>query len=74
MVIWVGAAAAVVASVLFAPILGVGWCADGIDHSECGSYAVSVVGIETNVWIWLVALIPIVVATAIAARAARRRG
>ncbi|MCW3493867.1 hypothetical protein [Microbacterium sp. SSM24] len=73
-IIWTGIAAGVVASVLFAPLITLGWCSDADETgtSECGSAQQSVLGIETNVWIWLGALAIIAIVTAVAARSVRR--
>lgn len=71
--VWLGVLAGVVASVLFAPIITVGWCADAAEGGEsvCGSMQTSLVGIETNVWLWAAAVVIVIVVTALARR--RRR-
>ncbi|MGN8552473.1 UNVERIFIED_CONTAM: hypothetical protein OHV15_07805 [Microbacterium sp. SLM126] len=74
-IIWTGIAAAIVASVLFAPLITLGWCSDADETgtSECGSVQQSVLGIETSVWLWLGAVGAIAIVTVVAARAARRQ-
>lgn len=71
--VWLGVLAGVVATVLFAPIMTVGWCADAAEGGEsfCGSMQTSVVGIESNVWLWAAAVVIVIVATVLAER--RRR-
>ena len=71
--VWLGVLAGVLATVLFAPIITMGWCADAAEGGEsfCGSIQTSLVGIETNVWLWVAAMVIVIVATAFVAR--RRR-
>lgn len=47
------------AAVLFAPLMQVGFCADSSDPamSYCGTTERSILGIDTNVWLWLGATI-----------------
>lgn len=68
-----GVLAGVLATALFALIFTVGWCADAAERGEssCGSLHTSLIGIETNVWLWAAVLGPIVLATVLLAR--RRR-
>ncbi|MDL9980982.1 hypothetical protein [Microbacterium candidum] len=65
---WWGLFAVVIASVLLAPVIGVGWCDDAVPGgtSSCGGYQRSIVGIETNVWIWLAAMLIVVLGTLVA--------
>lgn len=72
-VVWVGVLAALLATFLFAPIISGGWCADAPAGrtSICGSFQKSLVGLDTNVFIWLGAIAVVVVATLVVAR--RRR-
>lgn len=44
-----------VAAVLFAPVIGGGWCADAplAEASYCETWTRSVVGIDTSIWLWL---------------------
>jgi hypothetical protein len=65
-----GVLAGVLATVLFAPIITMGWCADAAEGGEsfCGSSQTSLVGIETNVWLWVAAMMIVIVATAFVAR------
>lgn len=69
-VIWSGVAAAGVASVFLAPLIQVGWCADApiSGRSVCATYQQSLLGVPTNIWIWLAAVSLIAVCTAIAGR------
>ena len=71
--VWLGVLAGVLATVLFAPIISMGWCADAAEGGEsiCGSIQTSLVGIETNVWLWAAAVVIVIVATVLLAR---RRG
>lgn len=71
--VWLGVLAGVIATVLLAPIITMGWCADAAEGGEsyCGSIQTSLVGIETNVWLWAAAIVIVIVATAFVAR--RRR-
>lgn len=68
--VWLGILAAVIATVAFAPIVTVGWCADGDETgtSTCGTYQASLIGIETNIWLWVVVFAAVVIATAVLAR------
>lgn len=47
--------AVVVAGVLFAPIMGGGYCADAplAGNSYCVTWTRSLFGIDTNLWLWL---------------------
>ncbi|GAA4349159.1 hypothetical protein GCM10023087_14550 [Microbacterium rhizosphaerae] len=69
-VMWSGVAAAGVASLFLAPLIQVGWCADapGSGQSLCSSYQQSLLGVPTNIWIWLATITLIAVSTAIAGR------
>jgi disulfide bond formation protein DsbB len=68
-------AAAIAASILFAPIIAVGWCSDSDETgtSLCDSAQRSLLGFDTNAWIWLGIVGLIVVGTAVAVRSASRR-
>lgn len=59
------ALAAAAATVALAPIVGGGWCGDATfgGTSVCVSYQRSVVGIDSNVWIWLAALLVVAIWT-----------
>lgn len=72
--IWVGVTAAVVVSVLLAPVVTGGWCADAPvgGTSVCGSFERSLVGIDTNVWIWLGAITIVAVVTIVIAHRRRK--
>lgn len=54
MVLWT-IGAVVVAAVLFAPIMTVGWCADSATPgaSYCASEQRSILGAPTSIWLWL---------------------
>jgi hypothetical protein len=58
-----------------APLLTVGWCSDSAEpgKSVCDSAQRSVVGVDTNGWLWLGALGVIAFVTTVAARASSRR-
>ena len=62
-----GALAALAATALFAPVLTSGWCYDATagGESSCGSVQTSVLGIESNLWLWVVAMIVVVAMTSI---------
>lgn len=72
--IWLGALGVVAVSILFAPIVTGGWCADAPagGTSICGSFQRSVVGIDSNIWLWLAATAGIVCVTFVVARGRRR--
>ncbi|WP_431778752.1 hypothetical protein [Microbacterium aurantiacum] len=74
--VWLGILAAVIATVAFAPIVTVGWCADADETgtSTCGSRQTSLVGIETSVWLWAVVITAVVITTAVLARPRRAPG
>jgi hypothetical protein len=74
-VVWAGVAAAVVASLFLAPLISVGWCLDSPypGKSVCPSAQQSLLGVPTNVWIWLAAMSLIALATLIVARLTSRR-
>ena len=71
--LWGGAMAALGVSVLFAPIITYGWCADGVEDgtSACGSSQHSIVGIPSSIWIWIASMVAVVLVTAV--RAKRQR-
>jgi len=71
--VWLGVLAGVLATVLFAPIITMGWRADAAEGGEpyCGSIQTSLVGVETNVWLWPVAMMIVIIATAFVARRQR---
>lgn len=53
---WVaGGLGLLAAAMLFAPVLSVGWCVDFSipGNSSCETLQRSIVGIETNPWLWL---------------------
>lgn len=54
-VIWRGVLAAVLVTVVLAPVISGGWCADAPPGgtSMCASFQRSVIGIDTNLWIWV---------------------
>ncbi|MEV4688219.1 hypothetical protein [Microbacterium sp. LWH3-1.2] len=62
-----GVIAALGVSVLFAPILTYGWCADGVEDgtSTCGSSEHSIVGIPSSIWIWMGSMVAVVIVTAV---------
>lgn len=72
-IMWLGAAGLIAASILFAPVISGGWCADApvSGASLCMTFQRSLVGIETNVWLWLASVAVVVAITAVALR--RRR-
>lgn len=65
--LWWGAVAALGVSVLFAPIITYGWCADGVEDgtSTCGSSQHSVVGIPSSIWMWIGSMVAVVIVTAV---------
>ncbi len=67
-VLW-GAGALLLATILLAPIFGVGRCVDSPDpdKSFCESYTASYAGLQVDVWPWLVAVVLIVVVTTVVA-------
>ncbi|SDG61094.1 hypothetical protein [Microbacterium sp. 77mftsu3.1] len=69
-----GVVALILATIVLAPVIGVGRCADSIvpEESFCESYTQSLAGLPTSVWPWLIAVIVIVLVTAVIA--VRRRG
>jgi hypothetical protein len=70
-----GAIASILAALLFAPVMTVGWCHDAAAGgvSVCGSEARSLVGITAYGWLWLAVQATIIVATAAAVARARPR-
>lgn len=70
---WLGVAGLLAASLVFAPVVAGGWCADAADGgtSVCGSFQRSLIGIDTNIWLWLGSMAVVVVVTLAALR--RRR-
>jgi len=74
-VIWCGALAAIIVSVLLAPVINGGWCADAPvgGTSECGTFQRSLIGLDTSVWLWLAALALVAVITVVWARPRRSR-
>jgi len=74
-VVWTGAVAVLIVAILFAPLIGVGWCSDADETgtSVCGSSQRSVLGFETNVWVWLGAVILVVIGTVTVARSTAKR-
>lgn len=73
-IIWLGVAGLLGVSVLFAPVINGGWCADAplAEASICGTFQRSLIGVDTNIWIWLVSVAGVVFATIVAARKRRR--
>lgn len=71
---WLGALACLGISVFLAPIVSGGWCADAPagGTSTCGSFQRSLVGIDTNLWIWLGAIAIVAVITLVTAHRANR--
>jgi len=65
----------VLATIALAPLMSVGWCRDapigGV--SECGSDSYSLIGLPSNLWLWLFTVALIVVATALISRRRSRR-
>ena len=52
--------ASLAVAVLFAPVITQGWCYDAADRDEessCGSRQTSVLGIESNIWLWIAATV-----------------
>ena len=62
-----GLFAAALASALLAPVLHTAWCADAPAGGEsmCGSATTSLLGIETNVWLWVGSVAVIIVGTVV---------
>jgi disulfide bond formation protein DsbB len=62
-------------SILLAPIIGVGWCSDADKNgtSVCGSSQRSILGFETNMWVWLGAVMLVIIGTVIVARSTAKR-
>lgn len=56
----------VLVSLALAPVLTMGWCADAPPGgtSVCGSRQTSVLGIESSLWLWIGAVILVVLAVA----------
>lgn len=73
-VLW-GAAALLLATIVLAPVIGVGRCVDSIDpeKSFCESYTTTYAGFRMDAWPWLVAVVLIVIVTTIVAVARHRR-
>ncbi|MFC8681926.1 LPXTG cell wall anchor domain-containing protein [Microbacterium ureisolvens] len=71
--VWLGLLALVLVTVMFAPVLTMGWCADADEggQSICGSMQTSLLGMESNLWLWLGAMLIVLVATLLLLR--RRR-
>lgn len=71
--LWLGLLAVVVVAVVFAPVITVGWCADAVvgGDSACGSMQTSLLGVESNFWLWLGVTLIVIVATGVVLR--RRR-
>lgn len=72
-IIWFGVLAGLLVTFVLAPIVNGGWCADAPAgyESTCGSFQKSLLGFDTNVFLWLGALAVVVVATLVVLR--RRR-
>ncbi|MDT3345168.1 hypothetical protein [Microbacterium aquilitoris] len=72
-VLW-GVVALVLATIVLAPVIGVGRCGDSSvpGQSFCESYTTTFAGFRMDVWPWLVAVVAIVLVTAVIA--VRRRG
>lgn len=53
--LWTGVGALVVAFVLLAPLFRAGMCVDAQDsaRSYCRDWYTSLIGVETNLWMWL---------------------
>ncbi|MCM3694824.1 hypothetical protein [Microbacterium oleivorans] len=73
-VLW-GAAALLLATVVLAPVIGVGRCLDSSDpeKSFCESYTQSLAGFPVTVWPWAAVAAIIVVVTTVAFVARHRR-
>lgn len=73
-VVWFGVLGLVCVSLLFAPVITGGWCADAPlgESSMCGSFKRSVVGVDTSLWLWLASAVVVAVATVAAARRRRK--
>lgn len=73
-IIWLGVVGLLAAAFLFAPVISGGWCADAplAERTLCVSFQRSLIGIETNVWLWLAASAVVVVITAAAVRRRRK--
>ena len=74
-VVWTGTEALIAVSILFAPIISVGWCSDADETgtSVCVSAQRSILGFETNMWVWLRAVMVVFIGTAIVARSTVKR-
>ncbi|WES66047.1 hypothetical protein P0L94_08215 [Microbacter sp. GSS18] len=72
-VVWLGVAGLVAVTVLFAPVVTGGWCADAPvgGTSVCGTFERSVLGIDTSIWLWLALSGAVTLTTVLAVR--RRR-
>lgn len=72
--LWWSAIAALGVSVLFAPIITFGWCADGVEDgtSTCGSSQHSVVGIPSNIWMWIGSMVVVMIVTGVLVIRGRR--
>jgi hypothetical protein len=72
--LWSGAVVALAVSILFAPVITYGWCADAIEGgaSTCGSSQHSVVGIPSSIWLWAGSLAVVLIVTSMLAIRARR--
>ena len=73
-IVWVGVAGLLGVSLLFASVVTGGWCADApvAGQSTCGSFQRSLIGIDTNLWLWLAASAVVVVVTLAAIRRRRK--
>ena len=70
-----GLLASLAVSVLLAPVLTQGWCYDTAElggESSCGSRQTSVLGIESNMWLWLAAMLVVIAATLLLLRRLRK--
>lgn len=72
--LWWSAIAALGVSVLFAPIITYGWCADGVEDgtSTCGSSQHSVVGIPSSIWMWIGSMVVVMIVTGVLVIRGRR--
>lgn len=72
--LWWSAIAALGVSVLFAPIITYGWCADGVEGgtSTCGSSQHSVVGIPSSIWMWIGSMVVVMIVTGVLVIRGRR--
>ena len=73
-IIWLGMAGLAGVSILFAPAIHGGWCADATvgGTSVCGSFQRSLIGIDTTIWLWLASMEVVVVISAAGARRLRK--